>query len=93
MKKIAISIIAGLLLFANILFAQHYKKDGTPDKRYKENKTTTYTPHKTTTTSAPKNKEHKSSKLVVPSFFAANTQRKKNYTLKFAFPLHKFSNP
>ena len=75
MKKIAISIIAGLLLFANILFAQHYKKDGTPDKRYKENKTTTYTPHKTTTTSAPKNKEHKSS-------YAANVPRDSHGKIK-----------
>ncbi|MCX6297137.1 MAG: HNH endonuclease signature motif containing protein [Bacteroidetes bacterium] len=42
MKKI-ISLIFSFLLFVNVLFAQHYKKDGTPDKRYKENRTSTHT--------------------------------------------------
>jgi hypothetical protein len=38
MKKI-FSLLLSLLLSASFLFAQHYKKDGTPDRRYKENKT------------------------------------------------------
>ncbi len=42
MKKI-ISLLVGFLVFANVVFGQHYKKDGTPDKRYKENKTSTHT--------------------------------------------------
>lgn len=41
MKKI-FSIIVFLLLSIAILNAQHLKKDGTPDKRYKENKTYTH---------------------------------------------------
>ncbi len=32
-----------LLLGASNLFAQHYKKDGTPDRRYKENRSSSYT--------------------------------------------------
>jgi hypothetical protein len=32
----------GLMLWVNPLSAQHLKKDGTPDMRYKENKTSTY---------------------------------------------------
>jgi len=43
MKKI-FSLLISLLVFVNVLFAQHYKKDGTPDKRYKENKTSTKHP-------------------------------------------------
>ena len=34
-----------LLLGAGSLFAQHYKKDGTPDRRYKENRSYSYTEH------------------------------------------------
>lgn len=29
-----------LLFLSSFLFAQHYKKDGTPDRRFKENRTT-----------------------------------------------------
>ena len=44
MKKI-ISVIIFFLLSIGIVSAQHLKKDGTPDMRYKENKgTTTTTP-------------------------------------------------
>lgn len=39
MKKITILICSLFLFSFNILFAQHLKKDGTPDRRYKENKT------------------------------------------------------
>jgi hypothetical protein len=38
MKKITILICSLFLISFNILFAQHLKKDGTPDRRYKENK-------------------------------------------------------
>ena len=31
-----------LFLGASSLFAQHYKKDGTPDRRFKENRSSTY---------------------------------------------------
>ena len=31
-------LILAFVFFSNILFAQHLKKDGTPDRRYKENK-------------------------------------------------------
>ena len=37
MKQI-FSFLLFILLFVNGIFAQHLKKDGTPDKRYKENK-------------------------------------------------------
>jgi hypothetical protein len=37
MKKIAL-LFCSLFMCASILFAQHYKKDGSPDMRYKENK-------------------------------------------------------
>ena len=39
MQKIRTFIIIVLIFLSNILFAQHLKKDGTPDRRYKENKT------------------------------------------------------
>ncbi len=39
-----------LLLGASNLFAQHYKKDGTPDRRYKENRSSSYiAPHSSST--------------------------------------------
>ncbi len=39
-----------LLLGTSNLFAQHYKKDGTPDRRYKENRSSNYTtPHNSST--------------------------------------------
>src|SRR6187397_1180786 len=38
MQNITFLIIAFFIVFPNILFAQHLKKDGTPDRRYKENK-------------------------------------------------------
>jgi hypothetical protein len=38
MQKITFLIIAFLIFFSNALFAQHLKKDGTPDRRYKENR-------------------------------------------------------
>jgi hypothetical protein len=37
MKKLML-IITLMFLFVSIGFAQHLKKDGTPDRRYKENK-------------------------------------------------------
>jgi hypothetical protein len=40
MKKITILICSLFLICSNILFAQHFKKDGTPDRRFKENKIT-----------------------------------------------------
>lgn len=43
MKKL-ISTIIFFLVFTGMLSAQHLKKDGTPDRRYKENKTYTPTP-------------------------------------------------
>jgi|SRR5665647_1125218 len=38
MKKITILICSLFLICSNILFAQHFKKNGTPDMRFKENK-------------------------------------------------------
>ncbi len=37
-----ITLVICLFGFLTSIPAQHYKKDGTPDKRYKENKTSTY---------------------------------------------------
>ena len=39
MKKIFYLALLFLLAFAQLAIAQHLKKDGTPDRRYKENKT------------------------------------------------------
>src|SRR5882672_4933966 len=39
LKKILFFLLLFVLSLANIAFAQHLKKDGTPDRRYKENKT------------------------------------------------------
>src|SRR5437879_480612 len=39
MQKITFLIIALLIFFSNTLFAQHLKKDSTPDRRYRENRT------------------------------------------------------
>ena len=39
MKKILLFILFLTLYFPGVLLAQHLKKDGTPDRRYKENKT------------------------------------------------------
>lgn len=39
MRKSRNLLVLILLLLSNFLFAQHLKKDGTPDRRYKENKT------------------------------------------------------
>ncbi len=44
MKGLIISILAIILFFITPLFAQHVKKDGTPDMRYKENKSNYSTP-------------------------------------------------
>lgn len=38
MQKITFLIISVFILLSNVLFAQHLKKDGTPDRRYKENR-------------------------------------------------------
>jgi hypothetical protein len=40
MKKLKLILIAFLLMVAatNTTFAQHFKKDGSPDRRFKENK-------------------------------------------------------
>jgi hypothetical protein len=38
MQNNRLLLILTFVLFSNILFAQHLKKDGTPDRRYKENK-------------------------------------------------------
>ena len=43
-------------LFSTTLFSQHLKKDGTPDRRYKENKTTYFTSTTPKTSSAKFNK-------------------------------------
>src|ERR1035437_10772640 len=47
MKKIVFILFIAFLFFANIVFAQHLKKDGTPDMRYKENKVN-YSPSSST---------------------------------------------
>ncbi|HEY1871493.1 MAG TPA: HNH endonuclease signature motif containing protein [Chitinophagaceae bacterium] len=39
--KLFSSLLIGFLLSIGILNAQHLKKDGTPDRRYKENRTST----------------------------------------------------
>lgn len=62
MKKL-LSLLLFFLLSLTILSAQHLKKDGTPDMRYKENKTTysstTYTaPASTTTTTTYNTTQH-----------------------------------
>lgn len=44
MRRTALYIILIFVLFSGSLYAQHLKKDGTPDMRYKENKTTVSTP-------------------------------------------------
>ncbi len=41
MQKITFLIITFFILLSNALLGQHLKKDGTPDRRYKENKTYT----------------------------------------------------
>ena len=38
MRKITFLVIVFFIFFSKSLFAQHLKKDGTPDRRYKENK-------------------------------------------------------
>ena len=38
MTKITLLICSLLFISSNILFAQHFKKNGTPDRRYKENR-------------------------------------------------------
>ena len=40
--KVLIISLVSILLGINSIYAQHYKKDGTPDKRYKENRTSSY---------------------------------------------------
>ena len=50
MKKIKLLAIF-FLLSIGITYAQHLKKDGTPDRRYKENRN--YTPSSNSSTSTP----------------------------------------
>lgn len=46
MKQKLTLLLFLLLSSINIVLAQHYKKDGTPDRRYKENRSATFTtPH------------------------------------------------
>ena len=44
MKQKLSLLIFFLLCSINVLVAQHLKKDGTPDRRYKENRSSSYTP-------------------------------------------------
>lgn len=60
LEKFSFLLIAILTCFAGSLFAQHLKKDGTPDKRYKENKIS----HLTSTSS---------SNYTVPSTYTENS--------------------
>lgn len=41
-----------LLIVPGVLFAQHYKKDGTPDRRFKENRTTVTSSHSSSSRSS-----------------------------------------
>ncbi len=50
MKRI-INLIFCLFIFVSFLNAQHLKKDGTPDMRYKENKISNYSSYSLPTTS------------------------------------------
>lgn len=62
MKRIIFLISLILIVFSNILSAQHLKKDGTPDMRYKENKSTYTIPSSTPSYSIPfSSKEYNSS--------------------------------
>lgn len=50
MKQKLTLLIFFLLSSINVLLAQHLKKDGTPDRRYKENRSASYTPsHRSST--------------------------------------------
>ena len=44
MKQKLTLLLFLLLCSINVLLAQHLKKDGTPDRRYKENRSASYTP-------------------------------------------------
>jgi len=44
METVKLLLVFTLVFFSKILVAQHLKKDGTPDMRYKENRTSYSTP-------------------------------------------------
>lgn len=61
MKKITTLICSLFLISFNILFAQHFKKNGTPDMRFKENKSSYSTnPSGYSTTSSTSNYNYNS---------------------------------
>lgn len=56
MKNLNVMMMTLMMcLMTMVSFGQHLKKDGTPDRRYKENKISTYTPSTTTNYNVPTN--------------------------------------
>lgn len=75
MQKTLFLLIAFSLFSLSSIFAQHLKKDGTPDKRYKENKirdTATFSTNKSKT-------RYTQNSTTVPQF---EPNSKYNYTVK-----------
>src|ERR1035437_3705729 len=83
MKKI-ISYLLSVLFFVNVLFAQHTTKKGTPDKRYKENKTSTYKSSSTKPSSTSKSytKSTKPKSTHYSTSAPSSVQRDKNGKIK-----------
>jgi hypothetical protein len=71
MKTISVFLIAGLLCCVNMLSAQHLKKDGTPDMRYKENKSTYSSPYSSPTYTLPSS---------TPNYYNSTSHLKKDGT-------------
>lgn len=84
MKKI-FSLIFYLFLSIGISFAQHYKKDGTPDRRYKENKSY----------SAPSRSSYSTPSYSPPSYSNYGTHLKKDGTPDMRYKENKqqYSQP
>jgi len=67
MKKIFALLFSLVLFISSSGYAQHYKKDGTPDMRYKENRSTNY--H---TSSSTHRTSYKSTNTGIPHYKRSN---------------------
>ena len=101
MKRITTLICALFLICSNILFAQHFKKNGTPDMRFKENKSSYSTsPSSYTTSSSISNYNYNSNSTThLKKDGTPDKRYKENKTISFSdnttsTPVPKFStNP
>jgi hypothetical protein len=108
MQRIKFFLTVLSIIFSTILFAQHLKKDGTPDRRYKENKT--YSPSSTPSSSSNStthlkkdgtpDRRYKENKTYVstqatsssPSYKYSTKTTRKNKTIYYFTSIKRYAN-